>query len=84
MYVSLFGKNLRKVTAELIASAVIISFIEEFALMRAGFLAIHGLLDFFAITAILAVIELILMFMVEEFLIAAKHVVKKRIKRRRS
>lgn len=84
MYIPIFGKNLRKITAELIASAIIVSFIEEFALIYGGFLKINGLFDMFVITAILAIIELMLMFLVEEFLIAAKHSIRRNINKQRS
>lgn len=84
MYVSLFGKNLRKVTAELLISAIIVSLIEELALIYFGFLNVNGTIDFLVITAILAIIELVLMFIIEESLIAAKHHVRRRINNRRS
>ncbi len=84
MYVPVFGKNLRRITTELILSAIIVSFVEEVALIYAGFLKISGLFDFIIVTAILAIIELVLVFLVEEFLIAAKHSVRRRIKRQGS
>ncbi len=84
MYIPVFGKNLRRLTTELIISAVIVSFIEELALMYGGFLKINGLFDFIVVTAILAVIEIVLVFLVEEVLVAAKHSVRRRIKRQGS
>ncbi len=84
MYMPLFGRRLRRITAELIASAVIVSFLEEFALIYFGLLSITGLPDFLAISVILSVIELVLMFMIEEFLIAAKHEVRRRMNRQSS
>lgn len=84
MYVSLFGKRLRKITSELILSAIIVSFVEELALFYTGFLSIDNLSNFLLITGILAVIELVLIFMIEEFLIAAKHTVRRTIIKGRS
>ncbi len=84
MYVSIFGKNLRRITAELVLSAIIVSFVEELALVYSGFLRISSLFNFLAITVILAVIELVLMFLVEEFLISAKHTVRRSMRRQSS
>lgn len=84
MYAPVFGKNLRRITTELILSAIIVSFIEELALVYGGFLKISGLFNFVIVTAILAVIEIVLVFVIEEFLIAAKHHVRRRIKRQNS
>ncbi len=84
MYAPVFGKNLRRITAELIISAIIVSFVEEMALIYGGFLKIGGVFDFILVTAILAVIEIVLVFLIEEFLIAAKHSVRRRIKRQGS
>jgi DMSO/TMAO reductase YedYZ heme-binding membrane subunit len=84
MYISLFGKRLRKITAELIISSILVSFAEVFVLFYAGFLKSSGLTNLLVTGAILAVIELALMFIIEEFLIAAKLEVKKRIRTRRT
>ena len=71
---------MRKVTIELIVSAIIVSFLESFALVVTGLLKPGGYAGFIAVTIVLAVIELGLMFVLEEFLMKAKHHVKKRFK----
>jgi hypothetical protein len=84
MYSPLFGKSLRKVTVELTLSAIIVSLIEESALIYFGFLKMNGIFNLLLATAILALIELALMFLVEEFLIAAKYAVRRKLNRQHS
>ncbi len=80
---SIFKGKLRKITEELVVSAVIVSFIESFLLLSLGALKVGSVEDFIAITTILAVIEIILVIILEELLVSAKLTVRVVISRRR-
>lgn len=78
----LFGRKLRKVTGELILSAIIVSFIEEGVLSYLGFLTYNGIEGILSATLVLSIIEIILIILLEEFLIEAKTRVQKSINKR--
>ena len=72
---------MRKITVELVLSALIVSFLESYALIVTGLLRISGHYSFLLVTGVLAIIELGLMFVLEETLLKAKHHVRKRFRR---
>lgn len=72
---------MRKLTAELIISGVIVSFLETLLLYALGVLNYSGIVSLLFVGILLTIIELILMFIIEELLIRTKHHIKKRIKK---
>ncbi len=81
--ISIFGGKFKRVTVELILSAIVVSFLEAGALWLLGFLQVGSFGGFLSITFVLAVIEIILIILIEEALISAKTVVKGVIKKRK-
>lgn len=81
---SIFSGRFKRVTEELILSAILVSFLEATVLWALGFLKEKNISSFLAMTGVLAVIEIILIILIEEVLISAKVVVKRAIKRRKT
>ncbi len=74
---------MKKITIELVISAFIVSFIEVGLLYFTGLLKSSNPSFILLVTAILSVIELVLVFIIEDFILLAKHGIRKRINKRR-
>lgn len=74
---------MKRLTVELIVAALIVSWIEVSVLYLLGFIKSSNLSVLMAITVILTVIELILVFVIEELLVLTQKGIKKNIRRRR-
>ncbi len=74
---------MKKLTVELVISAFIVSFIEVAVLYYLGLLKASHPLLILLVTAILSVIELALVFVIEDFILLARHRIRKRINKRR-
>ncbi len=64
-------------------SAVIVSFIESFLLLALGFLKVNNLLDFLIVTVFLAIVEIVLVVILEELIVSAKATFKIMIKNKK-
>ena len=82
--ISIFEGRFKRVTEELILSAVLVSFLEAVTLWFFGFLRVNSVNRFLIMTAFLAVIEIILIIIIEEILISAKIMVKSAITKRKN
>jgi hypothetical protein len=82
--ISIFKGRFRRVTEELILSAVLVSFLEAATLWSFGFLRVNSVNRFLVMTAFLAVIEIILIIIIEELLISAKIMVKSAMIKRKT
>ena len=71
---------MRKLTIELIISAIIVSLVEVYFLIAVGLLSFQSYFSLFMITVVLAVLEIFLVFLVEELIVHTKKQVKKHIK----
>ncbi|MCW1294210.1 MAG: hypothetical protein OH316_02255 [Candidatus Parvarchaeota archaeon] len=74
---------MKKLTVELIVSALIVSFIEVVVLYFLGIIKSSNLYVLIVITVVFTVIELVLVFVIEELLILARNGIRESIKRRR-
>jgi hypothetical protein len=71
------------VTEELILSAIFVSFLESLTLLFFGFLRVNSISRFLTMTTFLAVIEIILIILIEDLLISAKVIVRSAIEKRK-
>ena len=75
------GRIMRKLTVELVVSAVIVSLIEIYFLILSGILQLYSYVSLLMTTVVLAVLEIFLVFLVEELILHTKTHVKRHIKR---
>ncbi len=81
--ISIFRGRFRRATEELILSAIVVSFLEAALLWFFGFLRVDSVGRFLVMTAFLAVVEIVLIVIIEEALISAKLIVKSAMTKRR-
>jgi len=74
--------HMRKLTVELILSGVIVSFLETILLYLMGVLKVGGDINLLLIGSLLTILELILVFIIEELLIKTKRKLKVKMKKR--
>lgn len=82
--ISIFKGKFRRLTAELIMSAVLVSFLEAAALWLLGFLKIADLEGFMSMMLVLSVIEIILIILIEQMLISARVAVRTVMSKRKA
>ncbi len=72
---------MKKISLELFLSAIIVSFIETIVLYYLGFLKTNSIMKLGIVASIVSVIELALMFLIEELLIKTRNRITKDVSR---